>query len=82
MPPLLAAALIAFLSAGAARAAEITPAIVFSMGGKLDKSFNEGVHDGAEAFTKESGDRATEIAVANLVEVLQAPPMTRHAHAG
>ncbi len=55
MPPLLAAALIAFLSAGAARAAEITPAIVFSMGGKLDKSFNEGVHDGAEAFTKESG---------------------------
>jgi basic membrane protein A len=55
MPPLLAAAFIALLSAGVARAAEIAPAIVFSMGGKLDKSFNEGVHDGAEAFTKESG---------------------------
>ena len=55
MPPLLAAALVTLLSAGAACAAEITPAIVFSMGGKLDKSFNEGVHDGAEAFTRASG---------------------------
>ena len=55
MPRMLATALLALLSAGAASAAEITPAIVFSMGGKLDKSFNEGVHDGAEAFTKASG---------------------------
>jgi len=62
MERLLATALVALLSMGAAPmfmgaagAAEITPAIVFSMGGKLDKSFNEGVHDGAEAFTKASG---------------------------
>ena len=55
MPPLLAAALIALLSAGVARAAEVAPAIVFDMGGKFDKSFNEGVHDGAEAFTRASG---------------------------
>ena len=55
MPRLLAAALIALLSAGAARAAEIAPAIVFDMGGKFDKSFNEGVHDGAEAFAKATG---------------------------
>jgi basic membrane protein A len=55
MHRLIATALIALLSMGVARAAEITPAIVFSMGGKLDKSFNEGVHDGAEAFTKASG---------------------------
>ena len=55
MPPLLAAALIALLSAGAARAAEIAPAIVFDMGGKFDKSFNEGVHDGAEAFARATG---------------------------
>ena len=33
MPPLLAAALIALLSAGVARAAEVAPAIVFDMGG-------------------------------------------------
>lgn len=55
MPPLLAAVLIALLSAGAARAAEIAPAIVFDMGGKFDKSFNEGVHDGAEAFARANG---------------------------
>ena len=55
---LLATVLVTLWSVGAAYAAEITPAIVFDMGGKFDKSFNEGVHDGAEAFTK-----ATSIAV-------------------
>ena len=55
MPRLLAAALIALLSAGTARAAEIAPAIVFDMGGKFDKSFNEGIHDGAEAFARATG---------------------------
>ena len=59
MERLLATALVALLFMGAARAAEIapaiTPAIVFDMGGKFDKSFNEGVHGGAEAFTKASG---------------------------
>ena len=55
MRPLPAAALVALLSAGAARAAEIAPAIVFDMGGKFDKSFNEGVHDGAEAFARATG---------------------------
>jgi len=50
-----AAALFALLTAGAAHAADITPAVVFDMGGKFDKSFNESVHDGAEAFTKASG---------------------------
>ena len=43
------------LTIGAAQAAEIAPAVVFDMGGKFDKSFNEGVHDGAELFTKETG---------------------------
>lgn len=38
-----------------ALAAEITPVIVFDMGGKFDKSFNEAVHNGAEAFSKETG---------------------------
>jgi basic membrane protein A len=52
---LLATALLALLITGAARAADITPAVVFDMGGKFDKSFNEGVHDGAEAFTKATG---------------------------
>jgi basic membrane protein A len=57
MKTMLATALAAaLLTTGAAtRAAEINPAIVFDMGGKFDKSFNEGVHDGAESFTKETG---------------------------
>ena len=54
MVRLAAALLLATLCTGAARA-EVTPAIVFDMGGKFDKSFNEGVHDGAEAFTKATG---------------------------
>ncbi|MXP63365.1 BMP family ABC transporter substrate-binding protein [Roseomonas sp. M0104] len=54
MNRLLATALAAFLAAGTARAAEIAPAVVFDMGGKFDKSFNEGVHNGAEAFSKAS----------------------------
>ena len=36
-------------------AADFQPAVVFDMGGKFDKSFNESVHNGAEAFSKASG---------------------------
>ncbi len=36
-------------------AAEIKPAVIYDLGGKFDKSFNEGVHDGAQAFSKQSG---------------------------
>ena len=52
---LLATALAACMSIGAVQAAEVMPAVVFDMGGKFDKSFNESVHNGAEAFTKASG---------------------------
>ena len=38
-----------------AHAADIQPAIVFDLGGKFDKSFNESVHNGAEAFSKSTG---------------------------
>jgi len=38
-----------------AAAADIKPAVVFDMGGKFDKSFNEGVYDGVERFKKETG---------------------------
>jgi len=34
---------------------ELAPAIVFDMGGKFDKSFNEGAYNGAERFKKETG---------------------------
>jgi basic membrane protein A len=52
---LVAAALIAVLPALPCVAADIQPAVVFDMGGKFDKSFNESVHNGAEAFSKASG---------------------------
>ncbi len=50
----LAAAALA-LSAATAIAADIKPAVVFDLGGKFDKSFNEGVYDGVERFRKETG---------------------------
>jgi len=50
---LLAASLFALIPA--ARAADVKPAIVFDTGGKFDKSFNEGVDDGAKRFTKATG---------------------------
>ncbi|MGO9420067.1 hypothetical protein [Roseiarcus sp.] len=39
----------------AAFAADIKPAVVYDLGGKFDKSFNEGVFNGATKFTKDSG---------------------------
>jgi basic membrane protein A len=50
----------ALLSAAPGAAAQgssaaIKPAVVFDLGGKFDKSFNESVHDGAEAFQKRTG---------------------------
>jgi basic membrane protein A len=39
---------------GAALAQEFAPAIVFDMGGKFDKSFNEAAYNGAERFRKET----------------------------
>src|ERR671913_643013 len=38
-----------------AQGAAIKPAIVYDLGGKYDKSFNEGVFAGAERFKKEAG---------------------------
>ncbi len=39
----------------AAYAADVKPAVVYDLGGKFDKSFNEGVFHGAEKFTKDTG---------------------------
>jgi basic membrane protein A len=55
------------LMAGTARAQEIRPAIVFDMGGRFDRSFNEAVHRGGQEF-----QRATNIQVAEF-EVTQEP---------
>lgn len=46
------AAVAAAALAGTARAENVKPAIVFDLGGKFDKSFNEGVNNGAQTFSK------------------------------
>jgi basic membrane protein A len=43
------------LASAATYAAEVKPAIVYDLGGKFDKSFNEGVFNGATRFKKETG---------------------------
>ena len=52
---LLAGAGLAVTIGGAARAAEIKPALIYDIGGKFDKSFNEGAFHGAEKFKEDTG---------------------------
>jgi basic membrane protein A len=52
---LLSAAAAVLMSAAASLAADIKPAVVYDLGGKFDKSFNEGVYNGAEQFKKDVG---------------------------
>ena len=68
-----AAALVALLlSATLVEASETKPAIVFDLGGKFDKSFNEGVANGAERFKKETGIEPIEFEVTNDTQFAQA----------
>jgi basic membrane protein A len=60
------------LAASAAGAAEISPAVVFDMGGKFDKSFNQGVNDGVVKFSKETGIKYREFEVTNETQREQA----------
>ena len=58
--------------ATSATAADISPAVVFDMGGKFDKSFNQGVYDGVERFKEESGIEYREFEVTNETQREQA----------
>ena len=62
---LLAAASAIALAATAAQAADFKPAVVYDMGGKFDKSFNEGVYNGVKRFTEETGIEVMEFEVTN-----------------
>jgi len=55
-----------------ATAADIDPAVVFDMGGKFDKSFNQGVYDGVERFKKETSVSYREFEVTNEAQREQA----------
>jgi basic membrane protein A len=52
---LFAAVAMTALMAGAALAADIKPAVVYDLGGKNDKSFNESAFMGAEKFKADTG---------------------------
>jgi basic membrane protein A len=71
-----AVALAAALGAGAgvapAAAQDFQPAVVFDMGGKFDKSFNEAAYNGAERFKKETGIAYREFEVTNEAQREQA----------
>ena len=71
MKRLLGAAGIALLAA-AAGVAQIKPAVVFDMGGKFDKSFNEGIYNGIEKFREETGIGYAEFEVSNEAQREQA----------
>ena len=60
------------LSATLVRASDTKPAIVFDTGGKFDKSFNEGVANGAERFKMETGIGPIEFEATNDTQFGQA----------
>ncbi|MEQ9638896.1 MAG: BMP family ABC transporter substrate-binding protein [Alphaproteobacteria bacterium] len=72
LPQFVAGLALATGLASAAIAADIQPAVVYDMGGKFDKSFNEGIYNGIQKFTKETGIKATEFEVTNETQREQA----------
>ena len=58
--------------AGAEAQNTVKPAIVYSTGGKFDKSFNEAAYNGAERFKKETGISYAEFEVTNEAQRTQA----------
>lgn len=65
-------ALVLAFAAGAALVAGAEPAIVYDMGGKFDKSFNEAAYRGAEMWKKESGKPYLDFEIANEAQREQA----------
>ncbi|MEM8839219.1 MAG: BMP family ABC transporter substrate-binding protein [Pseudomonadota bacterium] len=55
-----------------AQAADFKPAVVYDMGGKFDKSFNEAVHTGITKFVNETGAEVLEFEVTNETQREQA----------
>ncbi|MEO9650831.1 MAG: BMP family ABC transporter substrate-binding protein [Roseobacter sp.] len=77
MKTLLGASAGLAISAGAALA---DPAVIFDLGGKFDKSFNEAAHNGAERWAEETGGSYFEIELQSEAQREQA--LRRFADAG
>jgi basic membrane protein A len=69
---LLGAAAFSAIMAVSAFAADDKPAIVFDIGGKFDKSFNESMYNGSEKFKKDTGVAYGEFEIANEAQREQA----------
>ncbi|MGG5821122.1 BMP family lipoprotein [Falsiroseomonas sp. HW251] len=63
MRRLVLTALCALMLAWPAAAQQIRPAIVFDMGGRFDRSFNEAVHRGGQEFQRTTGIQVAEFEV-------------------
>ena len=63
---------VALATSAAAWAADFKPAVIYDMGGKFDKSFNEGVFNGIKRFTDETGVEVMEFEVTNEAQREQA----------
>lgn len=77
--PVLRLLLLAFLCAAASvpplregRAAEMVPAVIYAVGQKFDRSFNEAAHTGAERFRSASGTAYLEYEPQNPAQFEQA----------
>lgn len=77
MKSFLGAAAAVALTAGAALA---EPALIFDLGGKFDKSFNEAAHNGASRWAEETGGSYREIEMQSEAQREQA--LRRFAEAG
>ena len=77
MKTILGTAAALALSAGAALA---EPALIFDLGGKFDKSFNEAAHNGAQRWATETGGTYREIELQSEAQREQA--LRRFAEAG
>lgn len=64
--------LTAMAIAAAALAAQAEPAIIYDMGGKFDKSFNQAANEGMERWKKETGKKNLEFEIANETQREQA----------
>jgi len=68
----LTGAMVIALISATAYAADFKPAVVFDMGGKFDKSFNEGAWNGVKKFADETGVQVMEFEVTNETQREQA----------
>ncbi|MBO0664527.1 BMP family ABC transporter substrate-binding protein [Jiella sp. MQZ9-1] len=69
---LFAATIVSAAAVTDARAADFKPAILYDLGGKFDKSFNESAYHGAEKFKKDTGIAYRDLEISNAAQREQA----------